>query len=67
MQPAEGRHKNINCCLVQPEGDYSETIIYFQEETDSAELTFQKLPVLTAGEYGLINTASAVAKRESFL
>lgn len=64
MQPGEGRHKNISCCLVHPEGDYSETLTYFQEETDSAEPAFQKLPVLTAGEYGIINTSSAIAKRE---
>lgn len=60
----EGRHNSTSCCLVHPGGDYLETFTYFQEEADSAEPTFQKLQLLTAGEYGLINTSSAVAKRE---
>lgn len=63
MQPGQGRHKNTSCCLVHPEGDYLEAFTDFQEGTDGAE-QFQKLPVLTAGEYSLINTSSAVAKRE---
>lgn len=64
MQPGQGRHKNTSCCLVHPEGDYLEAFTDFQEGTDGAEQTFQKFPVLTAGEYSLINTSSAVAKKE---
>lgn len=59
----EGRHKNPSCCLLHPEGDYLEAFIYFQEETDSAEQSFQKLPVLTAGEYSLINTHQCCSKK----
>lgn len=51
MQLKEERKKNNkSCCSAHPESDYVEGFIYFQEETGGAEQTFEKIPVLIAGE-----------------